>query len=206
MLEWLNSQSGAFNVAINLAMLLVWLSYLQLLLASYRNQKRPKILVNRGGGTGWDSRCLITNMSEKAVYVYAAIIKVRGGGQHWQSVITERRGIGEASSAAQSRERIGQGPLGPGEMLDLGSIRELIDLALIAQGEQERKADPNKIDRLEIKIAAIYDSEDIIIGARREFEVLSDGRLKPAGIYTQQIRSRRQRKVLADDVLEQLSA
>ncbi|MEX0760137.1 MAG: hypothetical protein WD100_11210, partial [Tistlia sp.] len=104
-----------------------------------------------------------------------------------------------------NRERIGQGPLGAGEMIDLGSIRQLIELAAPSEGDEHPDLDPARIDSVEIKIAALYDSEDIVIGASRSFEVLDDGRLRPDEVYTRQIRRRRERKALADDVLGQLT-
>lgn len=204
--NWLVEHTSIFNIAINAGMLLVWLFYFQLLLVNYREQRRPKILINRGGGTGWDSRCLVTNMSEKVIYIYAAIVRVGAGDQHCQSVVTERRDIEENRSASESRERIGQGPLGSGEMIDLGSVRELIDLALSAEPGREASPDAAEIDSVEVKVAAIYDSEDIIIGASRRYAVCDDGRLDPEEIYTHQIRARRHRKVLADDVLAQVSS
>ncbi len=207
MFEWLTSQSGGLNVLINVGMLLVWLFYFQILFANFRDQKRPKILVNRGGGGGWDSRCLVTNMSEKSVYIYAAIVKVETGEDSWQTILTERRGIEEGRSAAESRERIGQGPLAHGEMIDLASYREMIALALGRDlaGEEAGEDAWREVDTVEVKVAAIYDSEDIIIGASRRFAVLEDGKLNPETIYTRQIRARRHRKVLADDLLQQIS-
>lgn len=204
MLSWLGSHAAALNLVLNAGILLVWLFYFQILLANYRNQKRPKILVNRGGGTGWDSRCLLTNMSEKVVYVYAVVARVECGGKPFQSVVTERRDVAENRSAAESRERIGQGPLGSGEMIDLGSIRDLVDFAVTEEAGRQA-ADAGQVDSVEVKVAAIYDSEDIIIGASRRFAVRDDGRLDPETVYTRQIRARRHRKVLADEVLRQIS-
>lgn len=201
MLSWLDDQSSALNLLVNLGMLLVWLFYFQLLLINFRNQRRPKILVNRGGGTGWDSRCLVTNMSERVVYVYAVMVRVGIGEAQWQAIVTERRALGDEGSAASNRERIGQGPLGSGEMLDLGSFRELIEFAATAEDGRRKDLDPARIDSVEIKVAAIYDSEEIVIGASRRFDVLDDGRLKPETLYTRQIRARRHRKALADEML-----
>ncbi|MEX0760017.1 MAG: hypothetical protein WD100_10595, partial [Tistlia sp.] len=104
MLSWLADHTDPLNLLVNVGMLLVWLFYFELLLSNYRNQKRPKILVNRGAGTGWESHCLITNMSEKVVYVSAVIVRVGVGERHWQSVITDRRGLEDDSSAASNRE------------------------------------------------------------------------------------------------------
>lgn len=204
MLSWLDDHSSPLNLLANVGMLLVWVFYFQLLLTNYRDQERPKLLINRGGGTGWDSRCLVTNMSQKVVYLYAVVVRVGIEDRHWQSVVTERRDLDGDRSAAENRDRIGQGPLGTGEMIDLGRIRDLVDLAATAETGDRKDLDPARIDSVEIKVAALYDSEDVVIGASRRFDVLDDGRLRPETIYTRQIRARRHRKVLADEVLEQI--
>ncbi|ESR26608.1 hypothetical protein [Lutibaculum baratangense] len=51
MLQWINSNSGALDVIANIGMLLIWLVYLPLFLASYGRQRKAKILVNRGVGS-----------------------------------------------------------------------------------------------------------------------------------------------------------
>ena len=48
MLTWMSENSGALNVVLNAAMLGVWGVYLQIMVTSYRRQRRSSILITRG--------------------------------------------------------------------------------------------------------------------------------------------------------------
>ncbi|TNC60456.1 hypothetical protein FHG71_22030, partial [Rubellimicrobium roseum] len=74
MLDWLSANSDAVNVVLNLAMLLVWIVYLQVFVSSYRRQRRANILISVGGGSGLDARCLVSNMSEGAIYIRSLVL------------------------------------------------------------------------------------------------------------------------------------
>ena len=50
-IAWVTEHSETLNLAVNLAMLCVWILYFQLLLQSFRRQKRSNILINHGAGS-----------------------------------------------------------------------------------------------------------------------------------------------------------
>ncbi|MEX2644541.1 MAG: hypothetical protein WD270_13885, partial [Acetobacterales bacterium] len=51
-LQWLTEHSSAFNVFINLGILLIWGFYLNLLVGSVRRARRCKIMISTGGRAG----------------------------------------------------------------------------------------------------------------------------------------------------------
>jgi hypothetical protein len=53
------------------------------IVSSYRRQRRPKILINLGGGSTPDARCLIGDMSAEPIYVESLIITVETADRRW---------------------------------------------------------------------------------------------------------------------------
>jgi hypothetical protein len=157
-------------------------------LVSYKRQTRSKIVINRGAGIDLDARCLISNMSSDAIYVDC----------HWRRTVTDIEVRGDGEIPADPKRLTHQGPLGPGEYMDIGSYRELIERVVDGRGRLEMVLEEMTGTVIaQIQVVADYASEDLLVGARRRFELKSQERrwlLKPQDGGTEQIRSRRERR------------
>lgn len=176
--------------------------YLQIFVGNYLRQRRPKLLIAMGAGFDLDARCLISNMSEDAIYVSNVVARLRSGGHSWDGTVTEVRELPDEASARDPWQRTNQGPLGRGEWMDAGSFRDL--LARVApEGTDARRLARGEGATLELTVIAIYASEDLPVAARRRFALRADGdgvRLEPAEVDTEQLRSRPQRRRLRDEI------
>ncbi|MFC4174210.1 hypothetical protein ACFOYU_19530 [Microvirga sp. GCM10011540] len=201
MWDWIASNHQVLGVAANIAMLFVWIAYLQVFVSSYRRQKRSSILVHRGAGSGLEAWCLISNMSAEATYIESLIATVETKEGRWSCPVTE---LQEGRSDLELATR--QGPVQAGQFVDIGSFQSLIEPVLqrgtSLQGAVAR-VDLGNLVAFEIKVIAVHGSEDLLSGAIRRFDLIRRQRqllLKGHTVGTQQVRSRRERKRLHDDV------
>ncbi|MFC4170655.1 hypothetical protein ACFOYU_01070 [Microvirga sp. GCM10011540] len=201
MWDWIASNHQVLGVAANIAMLFVWIAYLQVFVSSYRRQKRPSILVNWGAGSGLEARCLISNMSAEAIYIESLIATVETSQGRWSCPVTE---LQEGRSDTKLATR--QGPLQAGEFVDIGSFQSLVEPVLRRNGELPGGAAPDGLEDLvafEMKVIAVHGSDDLLAGAVRRFDLIrrrDQLLLRGHEVGTRQIRSRRKREKLRDDV------
>ncbi|WP_192034537.1 hypothetical protein [Halomonas sp. YLGW01] len=194
-MQWLNQNSGAISALTGILTLLVWLFYAQLLYNGYIRQRRPRIIINRGSGKNLTSLCLISNMSAEAIFVQhiIAVLETEEGEKQLDIVDYQRSGDEE------QQYRSHQGPLDSGAYLHVGSFRQILEHLTDHHGlnDDGKEALSRRAYRaLEIRVVAIYGSEDNPIGARRRFRLDPEGddcRLIPDGLDTQRLASRRQR-------------
>ncbi|KXF78480.1 hypothetical protein ATN84_01400 [Paramesorhizobium deserti] len=208
MLEWISASNRGLTLLVSLAMLIVWLVYLQVFLVGYRRQTRPKIIINYGAGTALDARCFISNMSSEPIYVESIVAGLEAGGQNWSRPVTDVEPSDGGENADDPKKRTYQGPLIPGQYMEIGSFRSL--LARVAHGgESKDEAGGERVEisalngpvAMEILVLADYASEDLLVGARRRFVAFSrDGRwhLHSETVGTEQIRSKRKRRQLEE--------
>ena len=210
MWTWIQDNNGALSVAINVLMLCVWLLYFHLLYTNYRHQTRPKILINRGAGQTVDARCVISNMSEEAVYIEAVIVSfgVDVDSDETQKLVCSLSDLDVSLSDEQDpRPQWLQGPLKSGELIDVGSYRALAERAIRARaGSSGTPTGLNDVKRLEIMVVASYTAQDGLVAAERVFDVEEEGDrcvLKPHTFSAHQIRRRRERKAIERMMLTQ---
>ncbi len=224
MWQWIASNAETLNVLANVSMLLVWLTYLQIFLAGYRRARRAKIMINRGGGTDSNARCLLSNMSAEPVFVLSIDARVEAEGMVLaRQQLTDLEQIDHAAEEREPFRMFMQGPLHAGQSIDIGSFEDLLNevatavplapLASPPAGEEReaaagrgvgRDALWRRADTLEITVTAAYGPDDLLVGARRSFRMRwTNGRICmwPASVATEQIRSwvarRRLSKALA---------
>ncbi len=89
MIQWSASHSQFVSAFASLGMLIVWVVYLQLFMGSYRRQRRPKILINRGAGSGMEGHCLIGNLSADAIYIESVLGRLVTGDGDVERPITD---------------------------------------------------------------------------------------------------------------------
>jgi hypothetical protein len=202
MWTWISENSGALNVLVSAAMLVVWGVYLQLILQSYRRERRPKILISRGAGTGLRSRCLLSNMSAEAIYIHSLAAKLGLAEEKKFAAVTD---LGDLDDPGlDGRPKTYQGPVAAGDFIDIGTFE-----AILGRAGWQSLPDPAAVQdggliELELTVIATYRSEDLIVGATRCFELEANGAgaddtgwtIKARTADTRQIRSKTERKAL----------
>jgi hypothetical protein len=200
MLDWIARNHQIITTLTSVGMLFVWIAYLQVFVGSYRRQTRPKILINLGSGSGLDSRCLVSNMSSDAIYIQSIIIELETPDARISCPVTEMDGIEDWQEPSDLNLWTRQGPLQAGQVRDMGSLRPMLNHVLRSQSRSDGDLGSDAWEQLiafEVKIIAAYGSEDLLVGAKRRFNINhSDGNvvLRPQTIGAEQIRSRRERK------------
>jgi hypothetical protein len=198
MLDWIREHHQLLSVLVNVGMLFVWIAYLQLFLANYKRQTRPKILINVGAGRSIDGRCLLSNMSSEAIYIESLIATLETEKDRWVCPVTDAQEPSEEEGQDLCSMTV-QGPMKQGEVMDVGSFRDIIhravresDCPIEAEGEL-----PAGLTAVEIQAIADFGPDDLLVGAKRRFELVREdgawtlGRHTP---HTEQIRSRSERR------------
>ncbi|MFC5583789.1 hypothetical protein ACFPOD_01585 [Nitratireductor kimnyeongensis] len=206
---WLQNNHGAVGALASLATLVVWTLYFQMLLMSYRRTLRPKILINRGAGQRLQAHCLVANMSAEPIYIEAVLLDVGYLANGEKAVARSRYSLSELDldilNGSDRSPQWFQGPLDSSEWVDIGTFQQLIGKVL----EQDRTAEGTwPVDRnpalerlreLTVIVVATYRAQDLLVAARRSFDVEEDmigRRLIPRHFTAEQIRSRRDRRAL----------
>jgi hypothetical protein len=194
-MEWLNDNAQAISAVASICTLFVWFFYAQLLYNGYVRQRRPRVIINRGKGIGVDAICLISNMSSEAIYVQhlVAVLHTQKCSYSLDVVEYQQRG----SEQQDASYRTHQGPLASGDYLNIQSFGDIVN-----QVQAYWEIDDNLLRgqniQLEIRVIAIYGSEDMPIGASRTFNLALDAspnyQLIPASVDTDRLNSRGQRK------------
>jgi hypothetical protein len=198
MLDWISQYRETLSLLTNIGMLLVWIVYLQLFLSSYKRQTLPKILINIGVGRNIDARCLVSNMSSDAIYVESLIATLETEKDRWVCPVTDAHELAEEQEH-DLRSMTAQGPLKQGQVMDVGSFRDLIqnavresDCPVEAEGEF-----PEGLTAIEIQAIADFGPDDLLVGARRRFALVREDGAWNLGSHTphtEQIRSRSERR------------
>ncbi|WP_299822499.1 hypothetical protein [uncultured Jannaschia sp.] len=200
-MDWLRQNSDVLNVALNGAMLLVWVLYLQVFLSGFRRQRRAMIVIGMGAGPGLDARCLLSNMSEDSIYVANLIARVEAGEDGWDASFIDRHDLPDEEAGRDPMRRTRQGPLGAGDYMDAGAFGDLLARA-VPEGRDPEAVFARDEGLLTVEVVALYAAEDLPVAARRRFRIrpAEDGpRLEAVDLHTEQIRSHRQRRKLARD-------
>lgn len=203
MWRWFIDNAAVVSALSSLAMLGVWLLYLQLFYSSYRHRLRPKILITRGGGHTVKSRCILTNMSPEIVYIEAIILRLAFGDREVLCSLSDIDRVGR--QGVDQRSELFQGPISSGEYLDLGSFKDLI---VTAMQEVDVEAAIEDLRALTVTAVGSYTWHDQLAAAERHFTVrLEDGKrlLDPDHLTARQIRSRREKQKITRLLEEQSS-
>lgn len=197
MFEFLRTNQGIISVLLSMAMLVVWVVYLQVLLVQVRASRRSSILITRAAGRGMRSRCLVTNMSSQSLYVTSLIGILHAGGKQIEIALTDLRELPE-DLGADPRSTMRQGSLSTGQYLDIGHFDDILEVML--RDDEAAGLAREDVAQLDLIVVAFYAPESLPVGARRSFqfrwESPSGTRVQPTSLRTQQIRGRRQRKRL----------
>ncbi len=166
-------------------MVMVWITYLQLLLNGILRQRRSSLIISCSVSTDNTPTCFVSNMSEGRFHIQNVAGDIEIDGERFGGDITE--------PVANNHEQSFQRPLADGESLELGTFKDLLDRVVAAQ-HGDMTSDPlqkyGKID-FYITIVGIHGASRKAVAARRGFRLhLEDGSLKASGLlrHTQQYR------------------
>ncbi|OHV09690.1 hypothetical protein [Kushneria phosphatilytica] len=209
--SWITANATVFSGLTSVGMLLIWGIYLQLILHNFRMQRRPQIIINRGRGRDINSLCLISNMSQEAVFIETIFAQLETSRGSWFIDITDI--VDEHAGRHDQQNQTGadthslsqmthQGPLNKGQYMESGTFGLLIRRIAETNGlELNETCRPRPTDvelySLSICLIAVFGNEKRPIGARRRFRLIDDeqGRLSliPDEPGTRQLNSRRHR-------------
>ncbi|MBZ5486882.1 hypothetical protein HW452_05015 [Halomonas aquamarina] len=194
-MEWLKENAQAISAVGSILTLFVWVFYAQLLYNGYARQRRPRIIINRGKGIGLDALCLISNMSNEAIYVQHLVAVLHTQKRSYELDIVEYQQQGDEEDDTSYRTH--QGPLNSGDFLHIQSFHAILE-RLTEYWEIDQATLEQSDVQLEIRVIAIYGSEDMPTGASRHFKLNYTaepiGQLIPTRVDTHRMNSRRDRK------------
>lgn len=175
-MEWLSSHSAAITAVTSSLTLLVWLFYAQLLYLNFRRQRQPKIIINRGGGKSLNARCVISNMSSEPIFIEHIIAILHTDSERYAVSLIDVD-ENEASENCQLAETTRQGPMLSGSFNHIGTFEEIIGRIAKFHGLATDKGPlPSEVTMMaiELRLVAVYGSEDAPVGALRKFELSTD--------------------------------
>ncbi|OHY97951.1 hypothetical protein [Salinicola sp. MIT1003] len=211
-MEWLSEHSKAISAITSILTLFVWFFYAQILYRNFARTRRPRIIINRGHGNDLTSLCLISNMSSEPIFLEHIIVTLHTSkGSLTNDMIdceADHQQDGpdtEGSSEAEHEERrqgmqSSQGPMLSGSYSHVGTFEAILKRLCSVHGvalERNRPTDDTVFHFLDIRVVAIYGSEDHPIGAERRFRLhMKEGdacTLVPVSLATKRYANRLQR-------------
>ena len=200
MLAWIETHSSALQVAVGLTTALVWVIYLHILVSGLRRQRRSEILITLGGKRDMSGRIMVSNLGFEAIYILDILLRLSGD-ERDDTVSVAERGKQDQRGEDPSDKPTLQTPLKAGDLVDIGEIATLLDRAgASAAGSPGGPC----LSRIDITVVAVTAATSSIVAAQRSFDVEQGvdgpGRLRPHSLYARQIRSRRERRRIEQDM------
>lgn len=196
-MEWLNDNGQAISAITSILTLFVWFFYAQLLYNGYVRQRRPRVIINRGLGTGQNALCLISNMSSESIYIQHVVALLHTSEDTYMVDVAEYQE--EKDEQQEKSIRSHQGPLASGDYLHMQRFADIAE-QIRASWQLDHDIFEQAKLQLEIRVIAIYGSEDRPIGASRSFYLNDTSNSKqaliPISIDTKRLNSRLQRRVV----------
>ncbi|WP_421682857.1 hypothetical protein HKW98_17990 [Stutzerimonas urumqiensis] len=205
MLDWLQRHHQLIAMLISTCTLIVWVFYAHLLLANFKRQRRPNLIINRGAGKGLGSLCLISNMSAEPVFLNQLIVRLETSRGDLFGDVTDIRQSHDDDLPRDTAlyQATHQGPLRTGDFTHMGTFQSL--LRRVAEQHGIRLAGHQPVGdwqfhTLEIRVIAFYGSDRHPLGVLRRFRLASpenpDCELIPESQLTRQLCTRRERQVV----------
>jgi hypothetical protein len=190
MIDWILANQVLFNAGVSALTVIIWVIYAQLLYFGFRRQRTPRMLINRGRKKNLDALCIISNMSQEAIYVeyIIATLKTSRGTvimdvTDFEQDPTEEREDENGNRQMVSvvppdlRENTRQGPLLSGEFMHIGTFKEVVKRLTGEADIPMRGSLPDadiELESLTIELIALYGPEPRPVNARRKFKIKSD--------------------------------
>ncbi len=200
-MDWFANNTHVASAIANVGLLVVWIVYAHVLYQDLRSKQRPRIIIDYMRMSGDGAACVVTNLSTAPIYLECVIGVIISDDGEVAAAVGDRDLL-EAHSA-DARElvaRMRQGPMEPGELIWVGTIKEIATRA--AENADDPEQQLQALKALEVRVVATMSSEDKPIGAWKRFdiEMPADGseHIKAQRLDTVQMKTRREkRRVLA---------
>lgn len=195
MFDFISQNASAISAVANVIMVLVWVTYLHLLLISFMRQRRSSLIVSSSVSPDDKPTAFVSNMSEGRFHIQNVAAAVRVNGKLYRGDVTE--------PTADNHETSFQRPLADGQSLDLGPFEKLLERVEATQSDLPSNL-LEKFGELDlyIIIIGIHGASRKAVAARRGFRLhLEDGKLKSSGLgrYTEQFRWGRARERIVQE-------
>ena len=204
MLAWIETHSSALQVVVGLTTALVWVIYLHILVSGLRRQRRSEILITLGGKRDMSGRVMVSNLGFEPIYILDILLKLSADLRE-ETVSVAERGKQDERGQDPSDKSTLQTPLKTGDMIDIGEIATLLDRARAGSSGSPVEV---TLSRIDITVVAVTAATSSIVAAQRSFDVEQRGdgpdRLRPHSLYARQIRSRRERRRIEQDMQRSL--
>ncbi|MBU2956811.1 hypothetical protein Q4511_14810 [Paracoccus sp. 1_MG-2023] len=190
--EWITENIDLIQAGAALLSALVWIFYLQVIVSGLRRQRRSEILITLAGRMDLSASMMISNLGFEPIYVLD--ILVRSLSEEDEAVVSVVDRIDPDRDESSEKLTTLQSPLKTGEHVEAGRLDEMLRRA---SWWADLNSHPDKLHRIEVTVAAVTAATSSIVAARRIFHVsCEDGniRIRPDGIYAEQIRDRRGRR------------
>lgn len=206
MWTWIMENARGLSAVGTFLTLLVWLFYAQLLLYSFRRQRRSRLLINQAYGNDTSSICLLSNMSHEPIYIQLLLITLRTHDNETTCSVTDLdRSRGDhAEVAGHTVTR--QGPLNSGQSMATGTFNNLV----LQAARENRLIDANCDDITELGLESIsmtaiinYGPDGQAIGFERDFIIQGEAddddylRIRPRTVATNRLKDRRSQRRMA---------
>jgi len=190
MIDWILANQTLFNAGISTITVLVWILYAQLLYSGFRRQRTPRVIINRGRQKDLNALCIISNMSQEAIYVEYILATLRTShGKVVMDVTDFERSSADVqhedndpadtamAPSENLRDDTRQGPLLSGDFMHIGTFVDLANRLAREAGIKMRGDRPEgdiRLQCLSIQIIALYGPDSRPISATRDFNIQSD--------------------------------
>mgnify|MGYP000002862602 CR=1 FL=1 len=201
MWDFVSEHGQGLNVVLNLAMVVVWVLYFQLLLNGRRRELRAKILINRSAGDSLAGNCIVSNMGNDPIYIERVAITLQPDGEVHALSLTDLDSL-QKTPERDARAAWFQGPLMTGEYVNLGSFEQLFETLANAGALPEGiGTKTEEIDCFELSVLAEHGPDDKPVAAVRTFwREEGSGARSWRSSPTRQVRSRRERARLSREL------
>ncbi|MEJ6388392.1 hypothetical protein [Gymnodinialimonas ulvae] len=194
--QFLAQNADMIGLAMDILMVVIWLTYLQLFFFTIRTQRRPSLHIDRGAAKDENARLTVTNMGREPIYLLAIVVDLGKDDGTSRAIVTDRSEIAHDDASAPM-DRTNQGPLGQGKTRDIGSLNDIMNRA---QRRLNVSVGLNSVRRMWVSAVAISHEGERIVAASKAFSVdhTDNGALQvtPDSVLTDQIRSPLRRREL----------
>ncbi|MAM38606.1 MAG: hypothetical protein CL949_08910 [Erythrobacter sp.] len=204
MLAWIETHTSALQVVVGLTTALVWVIYLHILVSGLRRQRRSEILITLAGKRDMSGRVMVSNLGFEPIYILDILLRLSADHREDTVSVAERGKQDERGEDPSDKPTL-QTPLKTGDLVDIGEIATLLDRA--GRGFSDSPV-ADALSRIDITVVAVTAATSSIVAAQRSFDVEQGGdgpdRLRPQSLYARQIRSRRERRSIEQDMQRNL--
>ena len=202
LLDWIARHREVLGLALQAITAVVWMVYLQLLVTSWRRQRKCNILITRVAGNRDHSHMMVGNMGAEPIFVTSVIADLSIDGQWHRTVVSDPSGLSDDKAEYGSSSK---GPLDRAKSRDIGSFKTLMRRGLDWAGID---ASIDDISAIVVTVMAESSQDSFLVAGRQSFRVIHDGEGRriylPQQARTEHIRSRFSRRRLHRDLTRML--